>query len=136
MPILFDRFATVADRVTDRVFGERILIEPQQPGGYTGATSADPDRAPVTVTGIFTAAPTEETLSGQAAGEARVRGLEAIAGRRTVLQFSSETVEAIGYELREGDRVTRLDRSRDNVFAVVDAVLSDLADLTVHVVNA
>jgi hypothetical protein len=136
MPIFFDRFAAAADRVADTVFGGEVRVEPQAPGGYTGHLLADPDRPAMTVTGVSTARPAEETLSGQAAGEARVRGLEAIAVRKTVMKFSSEVVARIGYGLREGDRMTLLGRGRDNVFAVADVVPSDLGDLTVHLVNA
>jgi hypothetical protein len=136
MATFFDRFAAVADHVADATFGERLLIEPQVQGGYTGKLAADPDRPAITVIGVFTARPVEDTLSGQAAGEARVRGLEGVVVRRTAIKLSTAVVMEIGYDLRENDRITRLDRTVDNVFAVVDSVPADLGDLLVHVVTA
>ena len=136
MPTFFDRFAAVADSVTDRTFGGNVLIEPLGPEGYTGDRRRDPDRPAMTIVGVFTARPVEETLSGQEAGEARIRGLARIEVRKTVLKISCQVAATIPYELKEGDRVTRVDVAADNVFAVTDAVLSDLGDLTVHLVNA
>jgi hypothetical protein len=136
VPTFFDRFAAVADSVTDRTFGGNVLIEPLGSEGYTGDRAGDPGRPVMTIIGVFTAKPVEDTLSGQEGGEARIRGLARIEVRKTVLKISCGVVATIPYELKEGDRITRLDADSDNVFAVTDAVLSDLGDLTVHLVNA
>lgn len=134
MAIPFDRFARVADRAGDRIFGEDILIEPQlRSRAYTGAGSPDPDRPARTITGCFVAKPIEAPLSGEGAAEP---GMGRLQLRVTSLRLSAEVVASLGYGLREGDRVTRLGRDTDNAFAVVAAVPTDLGELTIDLVNA
>lgn len=132
----FDDIVAFADAAIETVIGEAIRIEPMVPGGYTGSgDGADPDRPVTIVTGTFRATPgTPMPLSGEA--RERVGGMR-VATRETVLHLSAATAAGLGYPLKVGDRLVRLDAvAGQRAFTVLHGRRTDTGDLFAHVAPA
>ena len=123
----FDAIAAAADAAIDGVVGESLRIEPMADGGYTGAGASDPDR-PVRT------APTEPSRFGGQSNE-RLPGLSRVMARETVAHLSAAVAGSLGYRLRKGDRVVRVDKAGEPAFEVAFSEPTDLGDLFIHLVT-
>ncbi|KAB2876897.1 MAG: hypothetical protein F9K43_00580 [Bauldia sp.] len=130
----FDAIAAAADAAIDGVVGESLRIEPMADGGYTGAGASDPDRPVRTVVGTFRSTPTEPSRFGGQSNE-RLPGLSRVMARETVAHLSAAVAGSLGYRLRKGDRVVRVDKAGEPAFEVAFSEPTDLGDLFIHLVT-
>jgi hypothetical protein len=107
--------AAGVDEKINATFGERVRIVPTKAGGYAGR-SADPDRAPVELVGVFNTLNDQTmNLTGDHSGQPFIQ--------RTAVQNAAlhvRTADLGGLDVRAGDLVVLLDR--DETYEINRAV--------------
>lgn len=126
----FDAAMSAADAVISGTFGEAILVTPRRSAdGELKAQSADPDRAPTTVEGVFTLNGAADRLGGTRQGT-ELQGMSTVAVAAASVWFSADALDEIGYALQAGDLVTLTERPGRPTYAIAKRSPTDLDDST------
>ena len=125
--------ARTAFRAVQREFGEVVRIKPQKSSDYTEPLP-DPDRPQVDVYVVVSLTPTTDNLDGSRQGT-KINTTTRLTQRSAAIWLRPEVYAAIGYELREGDRVDLIQRPSEPLYKVSRAPeSSDRGDIVVSLV--
>ena len=125
--------ARTAFRAVQREFGEVVRVVPLKESDYS-EPSPDPDRRQVDVFAVVSLTPTTENLDGSRKGT-KINTTTRFTQRSAAIWLRPEVYAAIGYELREGDRVLLTQRPSEPHYKVSRAPeSSDRGDIIVPLV--
>lgn len=125
--------ARTAFRAVQREFGEVVRIKPRKSSDYTEPLP-DPDRPQVDVYVVVLLTPTTDNLDGSRQGT-KINTTTRFTQRSAAIWLRPEVYAAIGYELREGDRVDLIQRPSEPPYKISRAPeSSDRGDVVVPIV--
>jgi hypothetical protein len=113
-------------------FEEPALLHPRSSAQYA-ERAADPDRAEVTVRGIFSAGPVRDDLRGQARGGS-MSGTTKLASTAAEFWIAKAQAEELTALPSKGDAITLTGRAGNPVYAISLVQHTDIGDLTLILV--
>lgn len=123
--------AAVSEVVND-VFGSRAIIIPfRAPVSQYAMATEDPTRPPAEVVGVFSSGPAIDGIGGQGRAGAST-GPTLIAGQSLVFWISAQTVGALPYAVRTGDRLRFPDAPIARRYRISSIRPTDMADLELN----
>lgn len=130
----FNSFAArTAFRAVQREFGEVVRIEPRKEADYTDALP-DPSRPARQLTAVVALTPTVDKFEGSREGSKINTGLR-VSVREATIWLPPDTYAAIGYGLREGDRILLIERPQEPSYKISRAPeTSDRGDVVITLV--
>lgn len=105
MPNPFDALDAGLCAAVEGTFGEEAMLQPRLAASQYSAITADPDRPPRQVRGVFSSGSAVSGLEGAGVASGRT-GSTTIAGQTPVFWLSPATIASLGYRIRAGDGLT------------------------------
>ena len=133
MASMFDDFDAVLSEAIGGAFAEPALLRPRLSAQYA-ERAVDPDRAEVTVHGVFSAGPVKDDLRGQARG-GQMSGTTKLASTAAEFWIAKAQVDALSALPAKGDTITLTSRAGSPVYAISAAHHTDMGDLNLILVQ-
>ena len=114
-------------------FAEPAHLRPRLSTQYA-ERAADPDRAEVTVHGIFSAGPVKDDLRGQARG-GQMSGTTKLGSTAAEFWIAKAQVDALTALPAKGDAITLISRAGSPVYAISAVHHTDMGDLNLILVR-
>ena len=130
---IFDDLDALTSAAVKGVFAEPAHLRPRLSAQYA-ERAADPDRAEVTVHGIFSAGPVKDDLRGQAR-VGQMSGTTKLASTAAEFWIAKAQVAALTALPANGDTVTLTSRAGSPVYAISAVRHTDMGDLTLILVR-
>ena len=129
---LFDDLDAQVSGTIDAAFGEVAVLRPRVSAQYA-ERAEDPSRQVTTVTGVFSAGPSEAPLKGVSTGAAFSGGTRVVS-QSAEFWLAAETVQSLVARPQKGDALTLTGRAGAPVYALSQVHPSDMGDLTLILV--
>ncbi|WP_223428844.1 hypothetical protein [Tateyamaria pelophila] len=115
------------------VFAEPAHLHPRLSAQYA-ERAVDPDRAEVTVHGIFSAGPGQDDLRGQARG-GQMSGTTKLGSTAAEFWIARAQVDALTTMPAKGDMITLTSRAGSPIYAISGVHHTDMGDLNLILVR-
>lgn len=119
--------------VMSSAFAEPVLLRPRRSTQYA-ERAEDPDRAEVTVLGIFSAGPVKDDLRGQARG-GQMSGTTKFGATAAEFWIARAQVDALTMLPAKGDMITLTSRAGSPIYAISGVHHTDMGDLNLILVR-
>ena len=130
---IFDDLDALTSAAVKDVFAEPAHLRPRLSAQYA-ERAVDPDRAEVTVHGVFSAGPVKDDLRGQARG-GQMSGTTKLASTAAEFWIAKAQVDALSALPAKGDTITLTSRAGSPVYAISAAHHTDMGDLNLILVQ-
>jgi len=130
---IFDDLDALTSAAVKDVFAEPAHLRPRLSAQYA-ERAVDPDRAEVTVHGIFSAGPVKDDLRGQARG-GQMSGTTKLTSTAAEFWIAKAQVDALTALPAKGDAITLISRVGSPVYAISAVHHSDMGDLNLILVR-
>jgi len=130
---MFDDLDAALSGAIKGTFAEVAVHRPRVSAQYA-ERAADPDRAEVTVHGIFSAGPVKDDLRGQAR-VGQMSGTTKLASTAAEFWIAKAQIAALTALPANGDTVTLTSRAGSPVYAISAVRHTDMGDLTLILVR-
>jgi len=130
---IFDDLDALTSAAVKDVFAEPAHLRPRRSTQYA-ERAVDPDRAEVTVHGVFSAGPVKDDLRGQARG-GQMSGTTKLGSTAAEFWIAKAQVAALTALPANGDTVTLTSREGSPVYAISAVHHTDMGDLTLILVR-
>ena len=130
---IFDDLDALTSAAVKDVFAEPAHLRPRLSAQYA-ERAVDPDRAEVTVHGIFSAGPVKDDLRGQARG-GQMSGTTKLTSTAAEFWIANSQVDALTALPAKGDTITLTSRAGSPVYAISVIHHTDMGDLNLILVR-
>ena len=130
---IFDDLDALTSAAVKDVFAEPAHLRPRLSAQYA-ERAVDPDRAEVTVHGIFSAGPVKDDLRGQARG-GQMSGTTKLTSTAAEFWIAKAQVAALTALPAKGDMITFTSRAGSPVYAISAVHHTDMGDLNLILVR-
>lgn len=135
MPRAFDTAWADAVQDVEAELGERVRVMPMLEGGARRPITADPSRPQREIVGRYHSGSAISELEGSRQ-RSSMDGTTRMLGATQILRISSGQLGALGYPIRQSDRIVLLDRPGEPAFSVIDATPSDVGEAKLMLARA
>ena len=133
MTSVFDALDALASDAAVAGFGEEAVLIPRRGNQYVEA-SADADRMPVKVRGIFSALAASSDLRGQSRG-GEFTGTTRVVSEQTAFWIAAAQVAELGFRPAKGDLLRLPERCGSPSYAIVAIHPTSMGDLNLLLVR-